>query len=154
MFRVRTSGLVGFLGIALLAAGCSVTTTANVLHKPEAKVTPQEQVALYFAAQALADQARHAPSPGPSGCDYEGLIRSTFVEDPDWAVAIAWRESRCQPDAANPSGSMGLFQMLLPLHDDLFYAVGCTPDQWSDPVCNVNAAHLLYRGAGRQPWNL
>lgn len=39
--------------LASVTAGCSVTTTAQVLHKPEAQVTPQDQVALYFAGQAF-----------------------------------------------------------------------------------------------------
>lgn len=137
-----------------MLAGCSIAQTAVFKKKPESAVTVADRAEAWSAWVAWSAWSRRQPSPGPSGCDYEGLIRSVFVEDPDWAVRIAWRESRCQPSAANPSGSMGLFQMLLPLHDDLFYAVGCTPADWSDPVCNVEAAHLLYLGSGRQPWAL
>lgn len=130
-------------------SACSVAQTAAVYHEPESAVTPAQQVTAYFLGQrALAD----LPSPGPSGCQYEGLIRSTFTEDPDWAVSIAMRESHCEPGAYNPSGSEGLFQLYH--HDDLFYDVGCTPDEWAEPWCNVRAAHLLYLGAGRAPWAL
>lgn len=135
--------------MTLLLASCSVAQTAQVLHEPQSQVTPQQQVAVWAAAQrVIAD----LPSPGPSGCAYEGLIRSVFVEDPDWAIAIAIRESHCQPDAYNPSGSEGLFQLYH--HDDLLDAVGCTAADWAEPWCNVRAAHLLYLGTGRAPWNL
>lgn len=147
---MKPKHLVAVALLVITLAGCSVAQTATVYRKPESEVTLGDRVSAWQLWQA----ARRLPSPGPSGCDYEGLIRQTFVEDPDWAVSIAMRESRCQPGAANPSGSMGLFQLLLPLHNDLLFAVGCAPDQWSDPVCNTEAAHLLYQGAGRRPWSL
>lgn len=97
------------------------------------------------------------PSPGPSGCAYEGLVRNVFTDDADWAVSIALRESNCEPLARNSSGSSGLFQLLLPLHDDLLTAVCPQWDpsvSWSIPWCAVAAAHLLYEGSGRAPWAL
>ena len=86
-------------------------------------------------------------------CPYERLIRHTFPDWPD-AVAVAWRESRCQPDAANPSSSAGgLFQLLQSLHSHRYYATGaCAPSEWADPWCNVNAARDLYDAAGTSPW--
>jgi hypothetical protein len=95
------------------------------------------------------------PAPNdPSGCAYAPLIRSVWGPDADQAIAIAWRESRCQPDAYNPSGSAGLFQLMMPLHADLFTAVGCPADAWADARCNVLAAHALFEAAGWGPWAL
>lgn len=111
---------------------------------------------ILVAAPMLTACLPSAPNPSdPSGCQYAPLIRSVFVEDPSWAVAIAFRESRCQPDAYNPSGSEGLFQLYH--HDDLLAAVcpNFPPSvSWKDPTCNTKAAHLLYLEAGRQPWAL
>lgn len=107
-----------------------------------------------------------APTPPPappvantSGCAYEAQIRAAFPSDGDWAVMVAWRESRCQPGAVNwgeacGSGSHahGLFQMCFPMHLPTFEAVGCT-----DPLnaeCNIRAAAHLHAGAGRSPWRM
>jgi hypothetical protein len=98
-------------------------------------------------------------APTTSGCAYEAQIRAAFPGDGDWAVMVAWRESRCQPGAVNwaescGSGSHahGLFQMCFPMHLPTFRAVGCT-----DPLsaeCNIRAAAHLYAGAGRSPWRM
>lgn len=90
---------------------------------------------------------QHSPSLA-NGCAYADLIRSIWTRDADWAIGIAWRESRCIPTARNPSGASGLFQMMLPLHADLF------DGPWSDPAVNVRAAWRLYQGSGRAPWRL
>lgn len=82
------------------------------------------------------------------------VIRREWATDAEWAIGIVQRESRFVPTARNRSGSSGLFQLLLPLHNGLFYAAGCTPAQWSDSVCNVVAARKLYESAGRDPWRL
>jgi hypothetical protein len=65
---------------------------------------------------------------------------------------IAWRESRFDPGARNPSGASGLFQLLLPTHDDLFYALGVSPASWSDPHWNALAARELWNSSGIGPW--
>lgn len=82
----------------------------------------------------------------------ETEIQAVFGQATPWASSIAWRESRCTPTARNPSGSSGLFQLLLPLHDDLFQAAGCQPSQWMVVACAVRAAYLLYEGSGTRPW--
>lgn len=86
-------------------------------------------------------------------CPYQRLIEHTF---PDWpqAVQVAYRESRCQPDAANTSSSArGLFQLLQSLHSHRYYASGaCVASEWADPWCNVQAARDLFDDAGTSPW--
>jgi len=98
---------------------------------------------------------------GGSRCAYAALIRHVWQRDAEWAIGIAWRESRCIPTALNPSGSAGLFQLYR--HDDLLAQVcrGVSPAaSWKMPACNVGAAWLLYQlserayGDGRRPWRL
>lgn len=73
--------------------------------------------------------------------------------DNAWCMErIVNRESNYTPTAYNPSGSAGLTQLLLPLHNDLFYAVGSYPGNWGDAWTNLRAAYLLWQGAGFAPW--
>lgn len=93
-----------------------------------------------------ATSGAYTGSPRSDACPYAALIRSIWERDADWAISIAWRESRCIPTAYNPSGAEGLFQLLG--HGDLM------PCDWRDPVCNVTGAWRLYEGSGRAPWAL
>jgi len=95
-----------------------------------------------------------APRAAPSGCELEGAIRATFPEDPDRAVLIAWRESRCQPDARHPEGASGVFQIMMPLHRQLVADVcGGNPDVMVfDAGCNLRVARFMYEGSGWRPW--
>jgi hypothetical protein len=86
--------------------------------------------------------------------DCNSAIDAYWPGDKAWAKRIVWRESNNTPTARNRSGASGCFQMMLPLHNNRFYAVGCTPSQWTDPVCNTLAAANLYREAGTSPWVL
>ncbi len=93
-------------------------------------------------------------TPSGSSCQYSAEIHAVFGSAGDWATRIAWRESRCQAGARNPSGASGLFQLMMPMHSGLFPAVGCIASQWDDPMCNIKAAYHLYKGSGTRPWNL
>lgn len=88
-----------------------------------------------------------------SPCQYSDLIHSIFGPDGDWATAIAYRESRCIPTARNSSGASGLFQLMLPLHSQLFIDT-CGAVDWTNPECNIRTAYSLFRSSGRSPWNL
>lgn len=90
----------------------------------------------------------------PSGCAYADLIRSIWQRDAEWAINIAFRESRCSPGALNRSGSSGLFQILMPLHADLVRNVCGPGGSVFDAACNVRVAWALYQSSGRAPWNL
>lgn len=123
----------------MLAAG---ERYAGALH--DAQVRRQSRSRAAFTRP----RAPSAPQPraqARSGCPYASLIRSIWQRDADWAIGIAWRESRCEPGVRNPSGAEGLFQLLG--HGDLM--LGCS---WSDPACNARAAWRLYEGSGRAPW--
>jgi membrane-bound lytic murein transglycosylase MltF len=65
---------------------------------------------------------------------------------------VAGRESHWDPGARNPSGAAGLFQLVLPMHDDLFWALGVSPAAWSDPYWNARAARELWDSSGVAPW--
>ena len=69
-------------------------------------------------------------------------------------MSVAMRESRCQPEARNPSGASGLFQLMMPLHRRLVLEVCGEPadELVFSPTCNIAAARALYQGAGRAPW--
>ena len=72
----------------------------------------------------------------------------------DWATRIMWRESRHTPTARNSSGASGCWQLMLPLHNGRFTAVGCSPQRWSDALCNNLAAYSLFATTGPSPWKL
>jgi hypothetical protein len=99
----------------------------------------------------------YAPaSSGPSP-QVSDAINAAFGDAGPSVVAcmtnIAGRESGFDPGARNPSGASGLFQLLLPLHNDLFAALGVSPAQWSDPHWNALAARELWNSSGISPWN-
>lgn len=110
------------------------------------------------AARAPQTEAPRVSTPVPAGCGHADLIRSIWASEADWAISIAWRESRCSPGAKSPSGCWGLFQLCVPLHMGIFRyvcpelsaAVG--NDVALDAECNVRAGWHLFQGAGKRPW--
>lgn len=73
----------------------------------------------------------------------------------NWAHAVAHRESRGVPTAANPrSSARGCFQMLLRYSAPFYRAVGCSNAQWSNPTCNVRAALVMRSRHGTSPWRV
>lgn len=87
----------------------------------------------------------------------EQIIREEWAgsgESEAWLFAIVQRESNFEPWAHNSEGASGIFQLMLPMHDGQFTAVGCQPSQWADARCNARAARHLYDAAGRSPWYL
>ncbi len=89
-----------------------------------------------------------------TGCPAEivGVIREAFAGTgyEDWAVGIAWRESRCQPGATNPNGccvDSGIFQLRMPIHEHR--VAGCDV---FDPACNARGARSLFDECSTGPW--
>ena len=117
--------------------------------------TPEEVAA--FKSLSPDDQGRVLAALGaPEGHSGGGDCYSALHHFPgDHATArrIIHRESRNDPAARNPrSSARGCWQLLHSLHAHRYSAVGCSPTQWSDPVCNTKAAAHLYRQAGWTPW--
>lgn len=65
------------------------------------------------------------------------------------AVAVALAESSGNPNALNPSGAAGLWQILRSAHPDLFARY-----RWNDPNDNARMAYAVWRDAGQswRPW--
>lgn len=72
---------------------------------------------------------------GPSWRD---LVVELWGSEASTAFAVAWCESRDEPDASNPSGAHGLFQVM---------------DGSFDPETNVREAFAVYRSRGWEPWD-
>lgn len=87
-----------------------------------------------------------------------GQLEALWVANggpPAWAptmAGIALAESGGNPSATNPSGATGLFQIEMPLHDDLVPGA-TTQASMLDPNTNVQAAiKLLGSGSGISAW--
>lgn len=135
----------------------------------------QQAQALADQLQAAADRLKAAapPSPAPvaatapanSGCDdpvIAGIITATFGSSAPKALAVAGRESGCNPCgfypsqhdcSAMPTSAAGLFQLLG--HQDILDAVCPGVDHaWANPWCNTQAAwQLSGGGVNWSPWN-
>jgi hypothetical protein len=128
--------------------------------KPEPKKQPIPTTAPTTAAPRKTYQMQTV-APANGACQYDGLMREVFVEDPEWAVKKMHAESGCDPNIVNPKTctknttlhAKGLMQLCG--HADLLQQVcpGRDPNESVfDPNCNVQAAHKLYQGSGRGPW--
>jgi hypothetical protein len=117
--------------------------------------TPEEVTAFKsLPPQAQADVIKWLQdSQRPTGC-VEAMRRVWPQSEWAWGERIMWRESNHTPSARNRSGASGCWQMMLPLHNRRFAAVGCSPAEWADPLCNNKAAYNLFVEAGRSPWVL
>lgn len=98
----------------------------------------------------------YAPASSGPPPDVANAINGAFGDAGPGVVAcmtnIAGRESGFDASARNSSGASGLFQLMLPLHNDLFYAVGVDPANWPNPVWNARAARVLWNSSGIAPW--
>lgn len=89
----------------------------------------------------------------PSDC-YQAIDMYWPAQHRAKARQIVWRESRNIPTAKNPrSSARGCFQTLA-MHNHRYAKVGCSPAQWSDPVCNTRVALTLFNEAGWRPWSV
>jgi hypothetical protein len=106
---------------------------------------------LVFGATGCYSSAASGPPPG-----VQQAINNAFGDAGPDVVAcmtnIAGRESGFDAGARNSSGASGLFQLMLPLHDDLFYAVGAHPYDWPNAIWNALAARALWNSSGISPW--
>jgi hypothetical protein len=152
--------------------GSASTTTTTPLTDPPPGVTTTTvdelavwQRAVWQAAvwhNATATTTTTAPphshasgGGGSSECPAEivAIIREAFAGTgaEEWAVGIAWRESRCNPRATNPNGccvDSGLFQLRMPIHAQR--VAGCDV---LDAACNARGARSLYDEVGPCPWD-
>jgi hypothetical protein len=114
---------------------------------------------LLAAGLAVGASGCLAPGSAPPGPppDVANAIQAAFGDLGPGTVScmtdVAFRESRWDPAARNGSGASGLFQLMLPLHNDLFWALGVNPDQaWGVASWNAKAARELWNSSGIGPW--
>ncbi len=69
-----------------------------------------------------------------------------------WGQNVIMRESGNNPGAQNRSSTAAGCWQMLRMHDHRYHAVGCTPSQKYDALCNTKAAYHLYQAAGTSPW--
>lgn len=82
----------------------------------------------------------------------EQLIRDTFPETPNTAVAVAKCESGLKPDAIGPTLDYGVFQVNSPTWHDIAIELGYTEYQ-TDPAQNIAMARYIYEQSNSwQPW--
>lgn len=69
--------------------------------------------------------------------------------DAQTAAAVALAESSGNPNALNPSGASGLWQILRSAHKELFQQY-----VWNDPAQNAKMAFIVWQQAGNsfRPW--
>ena len=122
----------------------STTTTSTTLPAP-LPPAPSSSTTAAPPAQVSA--------PPNTSCSTQDLIRAIWPDDvEDWAIGIAWRESRCS-NVQNSEGASGQFQLMIPLHSAFMVAV-CGSADWANPECNIRTALKLYEGVGKGPWAL
>lgn len=95
------------------------------------------------------------PPPPVVEMTVEEMIRSVWpAELANWAVRIAYRESRFQPHVKTWC-CYGVFQIHKIHLEWLCPQLGiCTIAQLYDPLTNVQAAYALYQRDGKGPWSL
>ncbi len=144
---VRTLGAVAEVAEVLEELYPTTTTTGP----PVKAVNPVNVPPPSYSPTGVPAPISDRRCDGPIGT----LFDQVFGPASPWAQSVAWRESNCRPDARNSEGASSLMQLMLPLHNDMYLAVGCDPvTEWADPVCAVNAAYRLFLGSGVQPWRL
>jgi peptidoglycan hydrolase-like protein with peptidoglycan-binding domain len=113
-------------------------------------VGPETLTSLHPAAATV--PARRVDPPDLSPVE---AIRAVWPDDlEDRALAIAYRESRYVPTAANAC-CYGLFQVHYNAHRAWLGEYGVTrPSDLFDPTTNARVAFALYQAAGWDPWRL
>jgi len=104
---------------------------------------PVDTIIYYSTAPAPTPVPVPAPAPAPiavSTGGWEGIVCS-YDWDCDWALAVIYCESGGNPNAYNPAGYVGLFQIWEGNGSNL-----------SDPATNIAAAYSLYVSGGPGNW--
>lgn len=103
----------------------------------------------------LSELSRRANAKTSAPTDCISAMKQVFPSSTwSWAESIIMRESRNNPSAQNRSSSAAGCWQLLSMHDHRYNAVGCSPAQKYDALCNTKAAYHLYQAAGSSPWRV
>lgn len=110
----------------------------RVTSTPTATASPASPTAPVGAASAPTE----TPQAAYDANSIEAIIVDVFGVHAAKAIAIATCESGLNPAARNRSGASGLFQIMMPMHADLF----ANPADVFDPRKNAEAAFSLSSG--------
>lgn len=146
------------IGIALLALAV-VTACTGVRAEGTASDTqpiPKMPYAIRIGVGADGVMVVEPATPEPTrdapvyGAGVEDIIRAYDWQD-DYAIAVAWCESKFDPSAYNrSSGASGIFQIL-----PYWHASRLRPgESWFDAETNVRIAYELWREQGWTPWSV
>ena len=105
------------------------------------------------AAQGRNPYIAYCANTGNVACINQ-VIEQYFGPNAGLMECVVQHESGYDRGARNPSGASGLFQLELPLHDDLFAAAGYAPAEawWTDVYANTAAAWELASSSGFGAW--
>ena len=165
--------LITKIGVSLFIS----VTSILVLHKPSTPTPAELRPAPITVWQGLEPAAPVPPTTvvttpitQPDACQTVfNMARHVGWAEQDLTqlVAVAYRESRCQPDAFNPrdpnGGSNGVMQInqfwckpntywptgWLQAHNILTHC-----DQLFDPATNLRAGLAIWRNSGWHPWGI
>lgn len=103
----------------------------------------------------LSELSRQAAARTAAPKDCISAMKQVFPSSTwSWGERIIMRESRNNPSAQNSVSSAAGCWQLLSMHNHRYYAVGCSPAQKYDALCNNKAAYHLYQAAGSSPWRV
>lgn len=83
----------------------------------------------------------------------EQMILDVFGDAGPQALRVANCESHYNPDAYNPSGASGVFQIMMPTHAWRFVEHGWTAGDVFDAYRNIVVAYDIWLDSGWRPWS-
>ena len=150
------------IGIVTALLGFAATTSALNAPNDQPASTIASTVYVPFTVPATTTTVN------PDSCTIVGTLLALEglpVAEMETALKVAYRESRCQPDAFNPNdpngGSAGTMQLnYFWCKPSKYYANGYLQaqgilddcSQLFDPQINVRAAVAIWRNSGWLPW--
>lgn len=124
-------------------------------------VVPLVLAVLLVPTLALRAEASTLPTHAVTSCQYAGAIRAAFARAgaPRYVqsrmVAIAWRESKCRPQALRVTRhehSLSLFQINMKAWGSYLRQKGYSYSYLRTAGGNIKAAVLIYKRCGLGPW--
>lgn len=91
--------------------------------------------------------------PQPEAQSIEDMIRATFPEDPDTAVAISTAESHMNPKAVGHNSNGTIDQGIMQVNSVHCGKVEGNCSLLLDPIENLRVARIIYKASGWNAWS-